>query len=391
LPEVRRAAIGAVGNAVRFLDRRSRSVEAVNRILVCAIGGIGNTLLLAPLLRVLRESRPGGRVDLLLTNRAAVSLADEFGLADEVLFVPEEEWHRGLHGVRIFATLRRRQYDAVLRTFLTAADVSRASLGVYASGARIRIAYGSREGCPLESHVLQLDLRLPEVERHLPLARALGMTIPVRFEPLRAPERGRRWAEEFARSHGFDDRPLLGLHPGSDPVWMAKRWPAERFGALARLAGERFGMRPVVFGGPSDREAVARAMAAADGSALQATGQDIVQTAALIERCRAFVSNDSGLMHLASALDVPTLAIFGPTDPVKNRPLGPRTRILRLGLECSPCDLETATRRCAHRDCLNKLDVLQVLRALQTLLGESPQDPTSRREPISRPMELGAP
>ena len=365
------------GRLVTRWDLRSRSISNVRSLLVCATGGIGNTVLLIPLLRVLKRGLGSARLDVLLTSRPAADLVREIGLADQVRWVPEETWFRGLAPLRFGAfSLRPRRYDMVWRTYLTAPEMRRASLGVFLSGARIRVAYGNEAVNSLETHVLPHQEEQPETERHLALARSLGIETSGEWDGITAPERGKAWAREFLEGQGWQDcKRLVGIHPGCDPGWGAKRWPAQCFGELARRCVRERGSRVIVFGGPDDGQAVNEVVQAAGAGVLPARGQDLVQTVGLMERCSGFASNDSGLMHLASALGVPTVGIFGPTDPVKNQTLGKNTVFLRLGLACSPCSREIAMSQCEHHDCLMKLGVDQgfgaMAKALGTVLGSA--------------------
>jgi ADP-heptose:LPS heptosyltransferase len=92
---------------------------------------------------------------------------------------------------------------------------------------------------------------------------------------------------------------------------------------------------------------------------------ELAQTAALLARCDLFIGNDSGITHLAAALGVETLAIFGPSDPAQWRPKGRRAAVLSLNVECSPCD-RSVMRSCPHRKCLNTLSEEAVLRFLES-------------------------
>jgi lipopolysaccharide heptosyltransferase II len=369
--EARRALLAAMAGVARRFDRRGPPSKEVRRVLVCATGGLGNAILLQPLLRALRSGCPAARIDLLLTSRAAADLVRELGWADRVASMVEDEWYEGSALLRRFAgPLRRERYDWVLRTFLTAPGTTRASLAAWLSGAPVRVAYGTAEANGFETHLLAQASQLAETERHLALVEALGLAGPRDWRPEAPPAAGAAWAERFERENGAG-RPLVGLHPGSDPRFTAKRWPATRFGELAAGIAARLGALPIVLGGPDDEEAVESTLRAADGAAIPACGQDIGATAGLVARCAAFVTNDSGLMHVAGMLGVPTLALFGPTDPVKNRPLGGTTRILRLGLPCSPCTREHAMNVCDHHDCLRNLETGPVLEALATILAEA--------------------
>jgi heptosyltransferase-2 len=139
-------------------------------------------------------------------------------------------------------------------------------------------------------------------------------------------------------SHGVTDQDfLVGLSAGAI-FGPAKRWPVERFAAIGDGAGVRWGAKVVLVGSQKDGETCSDVCRAMKHEALNLCGKTSLGDAmALIRRCGLFVSNDSGLMHVASALGVPTVAIFGSTDPVATAPRGQRARIVRHPLECSPC------------------------------------------------------
>jgi len=115
------------------------------------------------------------------------------------------------------------------------------------------------------------------------------------------------------------------LNPGAG--WGAKRWPAERYGQVAgKLASE--GVRSIVNYGPGE-ESLAREVEAAGARVARAMKCSITELIALTRRARLFVGGDTGPMHLAAALGVPVVAIFGPTDPARNGPYGTRSIVLR--------------------------------------------------------------
>jgi ADP-heptose:LPS heptosyltransferase len=134
-----------------------------------------------------------------------------------------------------------------------------------------------------------------------------------------------RWWREHA---GPARRPVVALHPGSGGA--QKCWPRARYAELAeRLLGRGYGV--LILLGPAEAPCSAgwQAFAGRWSAAVCAANLDLPLVAALLRRCAAYVGNDSGVTHLAAALGVPTLAIFGPTDPGRWAPLGPRVRVLR--------------------------------------------------------------
>jgi heptosyltransferase-2 len=160
-------------------------------------------------------------------------------------------------------------------------------------------------------------------------------------------------------------RPVLALCPGAE-YGPAKRWPAEYFGELAasRLAA---GWAVWLFGSGKDREVCAQVAAGAGVGCLDLSGTtSLAQAVDLLSLADAVVSNDSGLMHVAAALDRPLVALYGSSDPGFTPPLNPRSRVLSLGLECSPC----FRRECplGHLRCLRGISVQQVSQAVEAVL-----------------------
>ena len=161
----------------------------------------------------------------------------------------------------------------------------------------------------------------------------------------------RQVVDELLGAGAEGDRPLVALAPGS--VWATKRWP--HYPALARSLASR--ARIVVIGGHDDAPLAAEILAAAgDTGAVDATGRlTLLASAELIGRARVIVSNDSAPLHLASAMDTPTVAVFGPTVPAFGfGPLAERSAIIEDEmLACRPCDRH-GPRRCplGHWKCM---------------------------------------
>jgi len=132
--------------------------------------------------------------------------------------------------------------------------------------------------------------------------------------------------------------PQIALCPGAE-YGPAKRWPVENFVAVAQHFANKHSARIVILGAPAD-EAVAGELAAQVPGAENRAGQTtLAEFMAALETSRLVICNDSGAMHLASALDVPTVAIFGSTEPALTGPMGARTAVLRHHVPCSPCFL----------------------------------------------------
>lgn len=182
----------------------------------------------------------------------------------------------------------------------------------------------------------------------------------------------RRWLDQL----GVVGTPLVGLFPGANAP--ARRWPVERFEALARELASA-GLRLVVLGGTGERDVTARVAAAAPG-AIDAGGRTgLGDLAAVLSLCDLVVTNDTGPMHLAGAVGTPTVSLWGPSDPTEVRQTGsPDARVTGPDLPCKPCYRNHCARRGAgtlladaHEECMRLIDVPDVRSAVERMLGEA--------------------
>jgi heptosyltransferase-2 len=172
-------------------------------------------------------------------------------------------------------------------------------------------------------------------------------------------------------------RPVVGVVPGSNAP--ARRWPVDRFAALAASLAEG-GARVVVMGAAGEASLTAR-VAGAVPSALDAGGRtDLADLAALLSVCDLVVTNDTGPMHLAGSVGTPTVSLWGSSDPDEVRQLGsPDARVTGAALPCKPCRRNHCARRGqgtllehAHEECMRLIEVEAALAAVRSALGRGP-------------------
>jgi heptosyltransferase-2 len=157
--------------------------------------------------------------------------------------------------------------------------------------------------------------------------------------------------------------PLLAVCPGAE-YGPAKRWPVGNFVAAARALAEKHGLRVVLLGAPNDAPVAAEFLAQFPEAENRVGQTSLVEFMAALASARLALCNDSGAMHLASALGVPTVAVFGSTEPQLTGPLGPRTAVLRHHVPCSPCFLRDCPIDFA---CMNSITPETVVAAAEKL------------------------
>ncbi|MHB1007114.1 MAG: glycosyltransferase family 9 protein [Chloroflexota bacterium] len=283
-------------------------------------GALGDTLLLAPALAALKARLPGTWIALAAQAGAGRLLAG-VGLVDQALSRDDPRL------AALFGTSGR-------------LDDARASLGSL-DGA---VAWLGDPDRLVERNLVDLGARHAVVAPSRPppgsgvhvaeyLARALaGMAGPLVLPagPFLAAAAGDlAWAESFLASAGSPAGPVVTLHPGSGSD--RKNWSAEGFAAVADALGARSTV--VILGGLADEAAVGEVLKRVRTHPLVATDLPLPRVAGLLARSVAYLGNDSGLTHLAALLGVPTVALFGPTDPALWRPWGRRVTVLEWGTE----------------------------------------------------------
>jgi lipopolysaccharide heptosyltransferase II len=161
---------------------------------------------------------------------------------------------------------------------------------------------------------------------------------------------------------------LVMLQPGAR-YWF-KAWPAERFAELAGRLAEKHGCAILIGGDAKERDLAEAIRAGARTSVVPLAGRlTLLQYAAVLKRCALFVGNDNGPMHMAAALGVPVVALFGPSNPAEWGPRGARVEVLYKGLDCRRCFHPTCTR--GEESCMRQITVDEVSAAAGRLLARN--------------------
>lgn len=346
-------------------NNRPALSPAPGRILIKAVNWLGDLVMSTPAMRAVRRAFPTSHLAVLVKKELA-GFFDGADWIDEIIPYSVGRGFRGLNDRRrIVGAIRAGKFDlAVLMPnsfesalWVTAAGVPRrAGYAVDARGAMLtHRAAPPRDA--LDGHQVRYWLAM--------LREVLGVAgDPEDFALAPAARHLARMREWLAAARRHAGAPLIAVAPAA-AYGPAKEWPAAKFAALIDELASR-GAESILVGAPAERARCDQVAARSAGGAIVAAGStSLSELVALLSLCNGFVGNDSGAMHLAAALGLPTVGIFGSTNPVRTGPLGARARVIWHHLECSPCLARTC--RFGHYNCLGQVEPKEALAALGSL------------------------
>jgi len=242
----------------------------------------------------------------------------------------------------------------------------KAALAPFLAGIPQRIGFVGEARFGLLNQWRWGERRLPRmVDRCAALALPEGAPLPSEW-PLPELIVPAAEVEAWRERRGLDTgRPAVALCPGA--VGPSKRWPAAAYGEVARALTSR-GMAVWVVGGPDEAQVAAEITSAGGPLTRDLTGPDLRNAILALAAARAAVSNDSGLLHVAAAIGIPAIGIFGPTSPWHWAPLNPLAAVIETASElpCRPCHKPTCRLR--HHRCMRDIPATQVMEAVERAL-----------------------
>ncbi len=344
------------------------------KILIISVSGIGNTILQIPLIRSI-AAQASYKVDILFGNEAMASLLmDEKGI-DHRFVLPQSL----IQKMALVRRLRQIRYCFSVACFPS--NRSEFHLLPFVIGAKKRVIHSypccSSPFAFLSNVKIGAVQGLHDVQQNLNLLDGLGAE-PHKVHrgcKVEISQESKRAAADFLKSYGLTGTDLLGIHPGSGPI-VGKRWPQEYFArTIERLVGKGHFSKALIFGGPEENHLKKRLLKMSSPEKALIVDTPFQVTAALIAKCRFMLSNDSGLMHVAAAVETPVLGIFGPTDWTRTAPHGRNAHFLKPSIVCAPCldypfKSKRARIKCSEHppECLKEITPEKVVKRVETLL-----------------------
>ena len=334
------------------------NIDRINRILIRSTNWIGDAVMTTPAIRAIRKNFPQAEISI-LAKPWVLSVFEHNPHVDRCIVYDSEALHRGLSGkIKLVRDLKQYRFDTaiLLQNAFEAAFIS------FFAQIPCRIGYNTDARGPLLSHAVPLSKEIKKKHQtayYLDILRGVGLDTDGQALTLVVGDKYENKADEILNLHGISpgDK-LVGINPGAT-FGPAKQWFPERYAELTDQIQEAFGAQIILFGGPGDSETGIKISEMMRHPPINLSGKtDLGEAMALIKRCSLFITNDSGLMHVAAALHVPLIAIFGSTNPTTTGPWSNKSRIIKIPAECSPCLKPECPEK--HFHCMEQISVKMV-------------------------------
>uniref|UniRef100_A0A832DHT4 Glycosyltransferase family 9 protein n=1 Tax=Ignavibacterium album TaxID=591197 RepID=A0A832DHT4_9BACT len=356
------------------------------KILILALSGIGDALMFTPALRLLKQELPQSEIDVMVMFGGAKEIFRNNPHINKVIhfnFLKE-----GVTKSLRFVLSLRGKYDVTINVYPS--NRKEYNIISFLIGAKKRVAaqylrmnaenLGWLNNLTVEendlTHNVQTNIRMVE--------KLIGKDINVKSEDelklqIFFSDDDYAFSQNYFREKNISEKDfVIGFHPGCATLknHIKRRWEPEKFSLLATKLIEKYSAKILIFGGPEESELKQeiRENVASENVIVVETAT-LLQSSAIMKRCNLFVTNDSALMHIASALQLPVVAIIGPTNKNYIHPWKTRYKIASLNLECAPCFFYSPKPLTCKRDdvkfkCIKELNVDLVLNTVNQFMKE---------------------
>ncbi len=346
--------------------RKSRDFfpERVNNILIRGTNWIGDVIMSLPAVSSVRRAFPHARIAVLAKPWVA-ELYRACPDVDDVIIFQSPGIHNGIGGkIRLAAQLRKERFDLALLL----QNAIEAALIVWLARIPLRAGYNSDCRGFLLTHSVKRTRAIRTIHQigyYLEMVESLGFGTSGRAINIVPGDEYSLPAKKILAEHNIkEEEILIGIAPGAS-YGPAKMWFPERFAAVADRLADEFSARIILFGSSGDRERTDLLQKNSKNPMINLAGETTLnEVIGLIQECDLFISNDSGLMHLAGALDIPLIAIFGSTNPVTTSPAGEKSIVVHKDVSCSPCLKKTCPTDFRCMDLIGVDDVCDAARIL---------------------------
>ena len=351
-----------------------------NKVLILALSGIGDALMFTPALQLLKKNLPDTEFDALVMYKGVEQIYNRLPQIDNVLFY--DFLNSNFISALKFLFSARKKYDITINVYPS--NRREYNIISFFIGAKIRTAVdylrqSKRNFSFLNTNLITEIDTLHNVEENLKLSEIATQkktdNIPELLFPLN--EEDLSFSTNFLNENKIsEDQIVVGFHPGCSTLknHIKRRWEPEKFAELASKLSVEFNAAILLFGGEEERELRRLIIEKSNAEKIiEVSAGNIAQSAAVMKRCNVFVSNDSGLMHIAASQKLKIVSIIGPTNTNYIHPWKTENKIASLNLECSPCFFYSPKPlSCKRTDvqfkCIKELSVESVFKKVKEYL-----------------------
>ncbi len=336
------------------------SFSAATKVLIIKPRAIGDVLLSSPVAANLKRYNNRMKIDFLCEDFAADVVRGNENISEVLTFDKKKD-----STASIISSVRKRTYDVVVDLFCN----PRTALITYFSGARHRIGFPFRgRGYAYNVHITPRGGEVHNVDFNLDVLKKIDIPIVDSNPYFPLNEQSRQFAAAWIQSQKFLYPTTVGINPSGG--WYTKKWKSGSYSGLADRIYESNRSNIIYFWGPGELEDVKKIQSGMKNPSVLIPKTSLKEMGALLRHCQYLVSNDSGPMHIAASLGVPTLGIFGPTNPLLQGPYGGKHLWVRHeALDCLGCNL---TECPIGNVCMTELSVDIVFNAFEKLVMNNP-------------------
>ncbi|MBN1931772.1 MAG: lipopolysaccharide heptosyltransferase II [Desulfobacterales bacterium] len=311
--------------------------DNIKQILIRSTNWVGDAIITTPAIRAVRKNFSAAEITVLAKPWVAPVFHNNPDIDHLMIYDAAARHGKGVGKLRLSKNLRKRRFDLAILL----QNAFEAAFLAFLAGIPNRVGYNTDGRRIFLTHAIALKPALEaahQIDYYLKMLADAGLKNHGRQLTLILKDEERSQAEKILKQYKISSHdPIIGINPGAK-FGTAKRWLPERYAALCNKLQKACRAQILIFGGPGEEGLGNQISASIEKPCINLCGRTRLREAmALIEKCRLFITNDSGLMHVAAALDIAQIAIFGPTDHIATGPSNPNSHIVKWPAECSPC------------------------------------------------------
>ena len=338
--------------------------EKVKKILVIKLRGIGDVVLSTVVLNNLRKDFPNVQIDYLVETPSKPGLAGLKDVNQVLIFERKDFWKK----VSLIRRIRKNHYDLVLDFFTNPST----AIITFLSGAKYRV------GFPYRGRTYAYNIFGPAergkyhaAQLHLETLKLIGLTYKEKEVHYSISSPALSFAEKYFSSIFSDKDFVIGVCPTGG--WASKKCDPEKFAEIADAVKSKYDSKILILWGHSDEDDARKIQLLMNHESVFAPSTSIQELAALISKCKVLIANDSGPMHISTAVGTPVLSLHGPTNPLMQGPFGEKHEWIQLAeLECINCNLLDCPRK---HECFLEMPTDKVLDKVTNLIHKNNLNP----------------